>query len=85
MTGQGGFWTVDAGNILTALALLISFWAAHMSNAKRQQANVSDFQDVKTKVNMIYEWFCNNVVGRGELPRRGSVPQEQSARQSGDD
>lgn len=84
---QGGFWEVNLGNILTAFVLLLSFWAAHVSNVRRVRQSASEFQDMKTKLNLIYMWFTNNVVGAGEPPRRtgGAGLPSVSGAQSGDD
>lgn len=63
---------VSLGNILTIVTLLVSFWTAHVSNVRRIRRSAEEMQDIKTKVNMLYDWFNNNVVGRGEKPRRRS-------------
>ena len=85
---QGGFWEVNFGNVLTVFLLLLSFWGAHISNVRRVQSNAAELQELKTKLELIYQWFCNNVVGRGEPLRRhgAGVPMPgASGAQSGDD
>ena len=57
------FWSVNLGNIATAIIMLISFWLAHVSNAKRISRDAEEWQEVKTKVNLIYDWFKKYVVG----------------------
>lgn len=60
---------MNIGHVLTIFALLISFWAAHWSNVKRIKQDAGDLREMKTKLDMIYQWFCGNVVGRGEPQR----------------
>lgn len=50
-------WTISAGNILTAVLLFIGFYAAHQQNIKK-------LQDLVTKVDMMFDWFKDNVIGR---------------------
>jgi len=65
------FWTFNIGHLLTVLTLLVSFWAAHHANARAREEDVKDRQEMKTKLDLIYDWFQNNVVGRGESHRGG--------------
>lgn len=48
-------WTVNAGNIMTALLLLIGFVAAHKESVKRLTA-------IEERVNLMYEWFRSHVI-----------------------
>lgn len=59
----------NLGNILTLGVLLIAFWGAHVSNVKRLKTNASELTEMKVKLDMIFLWFQNNVVGKGERPR----------------
>lgn len=67
--GDSGFWQFNLGHLLTICALLISFWSAHRSNVKRIKQSSAEFERVRVKVDLIFRWFENNVVGRGETPR----------------
>ena len=85
----GGFWDVNFGNMLTMFVLLLAFWGAHIGNVRRIKASAAEIQEIKTKLDLIYMWFCNNVVGRGEPPRHhGGAAQlpdiEISGAESGD-
>lgn len=51
-------------------ALLLSFWAAHWANVRRLKEAQREFTEMKIKVDLIYEWFQGNVVGRGEPRHR---------------
>lgn len=50
-------WEVNIGNVLTAVLLLIGFYAAHRQNIER-------IQSIETKVEMIYHWFLTKVVNK---------------------
>ena len=66
---EQGFWTISIGNILTAGSLLLSFWLAHRGNVKRIEDGAANMAEMKAKVDLIYSWFQNNVIGRGESER----------------
>ena len=86
MTNAGGFWDVNFGNLLTIALLMLSFWAAHITNVRRIQKSAAEWQEMKTKLSIIYEWFAHNVVGRGEPPRHaGAGASVVSNAESGDD
>lgn len=67
---QHSFWEVNLGNVITLGALLLSFWTAHRGNIKRIEDAASRMTEIETKLSLIYDWFQNNVVGKGE-PQRG--------------
>ena len=69
MIPTNNFWDVNIGNVVGTVALLVSFWAAHHANVKRIQMETATLQDPKTKMDLIYRWFSNNVIGRGESQR----------------
>jgi hypothetical protein len=53
-------WTVDIGNVLTAVGLLVAFYIAHIQNIRR-------LEQIETKLSMMYSWFVRRVVnGREE-------------------
>jgi hypothetical protein len=58
------FWKFDAGNLFTIISLLFAFYTAHTANSRRIKKDAEDFQDIKTKVDMIYHWFINQGHGR---------------------
>ncbi len=45
-------WTINFGNVLAAGVLIITFVAAHVQNVK-------NITEIKTKVDMLYEWWKN--------------------------
>ena len=64
-----GFWSINFGNVLTLGALLVSFWAAHISSLKRSEDATTRLAAMESKLNLIYGWFENNVAGRKESQR----------------
>lgn len=64
-----GFWTVTFGNVLTLAALLVAVWAAHTSSVKHIEDAAERIAAMETKLDLIYAWFENNVVGRKETDR----------------
>lgn len=44
------------------LTLLISFWGAHWSNMKRIKDATKEYEDLKTKVNIMYGWFERKII-----------------------
>lgn len=48
-------WTVNVGDVLIAVGLLVGFIAAHVQNVRRLQI-------IETRVEMIYEWFRRRVL-----------------------
>ena len=48
-------WTVNVGNLLTALVLLAGFVAAHQQNIKKLAA-------IEERVDMMFKWFTNQVI-----------------------
>jgi hypothetical protein len=65
-----GFWTFNLGNIITLVALLLAVWQAHVSNVKRIEDAASRLSAVEIKLDLIYGWFENNVIGRHEAERK---------------
>jgi hypothetical protein len=55
-------WEINVGTIIAIITFLVTLYSFHISNVRRTER-------IETKVNMIYEWFQNNVIGRGEPPR----------------
>ena len=51
--------TINVGNVIAGVVLIVSFVVAHTQNVKR-------LQDIETKVGMIYTWFFNTVITRKE-------------------
>ena len=49
--------TINIGEILTAGGLLIGFFVAHTQNIQK-------LQDIKTKMDLMYEWFQKTVILR---------------------
>lgn len=72
-TALNNFWDFNLGHLLTILALLVSFWTAHRANVKRAEDSAKDFEHVRVKVDLIFRWFENNVVGKGERSREMST------------
>ena len=52
-------WSINIGNVLTVISLLVVFMAAHSKNVKR-------LQDMETKLDLIFQWFRKNVINRQE-------------------
>lgn len=50
-------WTINIGNLMTGLLLLVGFIAAHIQNIRKMQ-------DIETKVALIYSWFKKRVIER---------------------
>jgi hypothetical protein len=55
-------WDVNVGTIIAIITFLVSLYTFHISNVRR-------YERIETKLNILFEWFQNNVVGRGEPPR----------------
>lgn len=60
------FWNVNIGNVITIIVLLVSFWSAHIANRRRYDLESADRQDIKTKVNTLWDWFQRNVI-KGDI------------------
>ena len=71
------FWNMSLGNILTIVTLLVAFAAAHRSNTKRIEKDAADRQEMKTKVDLIFEWFQRHVIG-GRSGDGGYTPGKRS-------
>lgn len=52
-------WTINIGNLIAGIVLIVAFVAAHTQNVKR-------LQDIETKVGMIYSWFFSSIINRKE-------------------
>ena len=63
-TPPDAFWQFNLGHLITIVALLVSFWSAHRSNLKRIEQDASDRQDIKTKLDLIFCWIQENIIGR---------------------
>ena len=50
--------TVNLGNILTAVGLVVAFAVAHVQNVRK-------LQDIDTKLQMIFEWWKTVAWKRG--------------------
>jgi len=48
-------WTINAGNVLTAIGLLIGFIVAHQQNIKK-------IQEISTRVDIMFRWFQSRVI-----------------------
>jgi hypothetical protein len=48
-------WSINMGEVLTALALLVGFVTAHAQNIRK-------LQDIETRLGLVFEWFQQNVV-----------------------
>ncbi len=66
---MNNFWQISIGNLLSFIGLMITLIAFHVSNVKRIKDAAERFQRMETKVDLVYEWFKENVVGRGEPHR----------------
>jgi hypothetical protein len=52
------FWNnIGFGNVLTLVALLLSFWAAHRANVARIEKAADRIKDIEVKVQILYTWF----------------------------
>ena len=60
------FWSINVGQaaLLVAFAgLFLNFRQSHRENKDRIENDAKDRQDVKTKVDTMYEWFQNYIIG----------------------
>lgn len=48
-------WSINVGNVLTAIVLLLGLLGAHSQNIKR-------ISEIETKVNMIFHWFQSRII-----------------------
>lgn len=60
-------WTVNVGNVMTALALLVGFIAAHIQNQEKLKTlnkTVSDAElpKMSNRVNLMFSWWCSNCI-----------------------
>ena len=58
--------TISIGSIITIITVLLAISTFHYSNVKRIQKSASDFQDLKTKLDLMFDWFKNNVMRNHE-------------------
>lgn len=49
-------WTINAGNVLTAVVLLVGLVKAHTQNIKR-------LQEIEFKLSLLYSWFTKKIEG----------------------
>lgn len=63
MNDGGTLWPVIVTNLLTLVALMISFWVAHQANVKRIGEAAEKFAAMETKLQMMYDWFRNTIIG----------------------
>lgn len=52
-------WTINAGNVITAIGLLVGFIAAHQQNIKK-------IEKIEARVEIMFMWFTKNVFGPRE-------------------
>lgn len=48
-------WTMNVGNVVTALVLLFGFYRAHIEHVRK-------LQEIETRLGTIYEWFQSHVL-----------------------
>ena len=48
-------WSISVGNLIAALGLLIGFFVAHTQN-------IRELQEIKTKLDIMYQWFQNRIM-----------------------
>lgn len=66
---MNNFWQVSIGNVLSFVGVMVTLVAFHRSNVSRIEAAAKRQQAMELKIELLYEWFKENVVGRGEPPR----------------
>lgn len=61
------FWGLTGAQLAMLIGmagLFFSFWSAHKSNIRRIEQDAQDRQEIKTKLDLIFNWFQQNIVGR---------------------
>jgi len=73
MTTSETFWQFNFGHLLTILTLIMSFYFAHRNTSikneeiqrlldARLEQEARDRQEMKTKLDLIYNWFMNSII-----------------------
>jgi len=48
-------WDITAGNVLTVIGIIVSFFVAHTQNVRR-------LERIETKLQLVYDWFKDHVI-----------------------
>ena len=67
---DNGFWTFNIGHVAVLISLASLLLTLHRSNTKRIEDGTRKLTEMETKLDLVYEWFKENVVGRGEPHRK---------------
>ena len=55
--GDMQLWQFALAQSITLISILLAFYSAHRANVKRIEEAARDFQDMKTKVDLMFSWF----------------------------
>ena len=54
--------TISLGSIITIITVIVALVTFHVSNVKRIQKAAAEFQDIKTKLDLMFDWFKRHVM-----------------------
>lgn len=57
-------WRVTPGEIIEFFALVVAWWTLREGNKQMHQANIQRFQELETKVGVMYEAFMETYIRR---------------------
>ena len=56
------FWYYNIGNLVTLISVLISIAAFHFANVKRIETAAREWQEIRVRMDIMFEWFKDNVI-----------------------
>ena len=60
------FWYYNIGNLVTLISILIAIAAFHFANVKRIETAAREWQEIRTKMDLMFEWFKSNIITRSK-------------------
>jgi hypothetical protein len=56
------FWQFNIGHLFTMVSVALTVYASHLSNVRRIETAAREWAEMRTKLDLIFAWFQNNVV-----------------------
>ena len=58
------FWSFNIGHLLTIGSILVGLGGLHFSQMNVRDRDMQDRQEIKTKLDLIYNWFQNHIINK---------------------
>jgi hypothetical protein len=64
------------GLLVSTITIILTLIGLHMANIHRIEQAAKEWQEMRSRLDVIWSWFENNVIGRGESNRQHRKKQE---------